>query len=300
MNRYSKYKDSGVEWLGEIPEHWNLHKVGRSFDLIGSGTTPKSGESKYYNQGIISWVITGDLNDSILYESSTKITKQALQDYSTLKIFPKGTLLIAMYGATIGKAALMDFQGCTNQACCALFGSKFIDNKFTLYWFIGQRINIVNLGYGGGQPNISQQTIRSIKISSPPLEEQKKIVYFIDHKLEQINHFISNKQRLIELLKEHKTAIINRAVTKGLNPHAPMKPSGIEWLGEIPEHWEIRKLKYISNIRYGLGQPPKEKEGGLPLIRATNVERGKNCRKRPCICRSRRCTLHSYTYLKRR
>lgn len=95
MKRYPKYKDSGVEWIGEIPEGWEVRKISRSFDLIGSGTTPKSENSEYYDNGTINWIITGDLNDSILEDSSKKITTKALTDCSTLKIYPVGTLLIA-------------------------------------------------------------------------------------------------------------------------------------------------------------------------------------------------------------
>jgi len=104
-------KDSGIEWLGKIPKHWELSKVNWCFSLIGSGTTPKSDNADYYDNGSIDWVITGDLNDGILKTTSKKITQKAVDDCSALNLFPKGTLLIAMYGATIGKVAIMDFDG---------------------------------------------------------------------------------------------------------------------------------------------------------------------------------------------
>lgn len=251
MKPYPAYKDSGIEWIGEIPEGWDMRKVSRSFALIGSGTTPKSNEDQYYQNGDISWIITGDLNDGLLNDSSKKITPKALEDHSTLKIYPKDTLIVAMYGATIGKICMTNFEACTNQACCALSESPYLFNRFTFYWFIANKHNIINMSYGGGQPNISQEIIRSLKITTPSLVEQHSIIIFLDNQTAKIDTLIENKQKQIELLKEERTAIINQAVTKGLNPDVPMRDSGIEWLGEIPEHWEIKKLKYLAkNINY--------------------------------------------------
>ena len=96
-------KDSGVEWLGMIPKEWDKKKINWLFDIIGSGTTPNTSEIKYYEDGTINWLLTGDLNDSFIYETSKKITEKALKEITTLQIYPENTLIIAMYGATIGK-----------------------------------------------------------------------------------------------------------------------------------------------------------------------------------------------------
>ena len=243
--KYESYKDSGVEWLGEIPSNWDLIKVSHSFKLIGSGTTPQSGIAKYYENGEIPWVNTGDLNDSFLKSASKFLTRSALKDHSTLKMYPAGTVLMAMYGATIGKAAILDFEACTNQACCALGNSKIHIPKFGFYWLLGNRKNIISKSYGGGQPNISQEVIKALRISTPPIAEQKRIVEFLDRKTSEIDQAIAKKQRLIELLQEQKVILINQAVTKGLNPNASRRDSGIEWLGEIPECWEVNRLKRL-------------------------------------------------------
>jgi type I restriction enzyme S subunit len=102
MNKYKSYIKSGIEWIGEIPEHWNKLKIGRSFDLIGSGTTPNTNVDKFYNEGNINWLNTGDLNDGYIFETSKKITEFALKETS-LRIFPNDSIVIALYGATIGK-----------------------------------------------------------------------------------------------------------------------------------------------------------------------------------------------------
>lgn len=206
-------KDSGVDWLGEIPKHWELRKIGRSFKIIGSGTTPTSGREEYYQHGNIPWVLTGDLNDDYLSQTSKSITEKAFEEHSALKKFPVGSLVIAMYGATIGRLSLLEIEATTNQACCVLADSSFFSIKFLFYWFLSNRSNIISLSYGGGQPNISQEIIRNIKIPCPSVEEQSDIVKFIDHKCSAINASILKIEKEIELISEYKTSLINETVT---------------------------------------------------------------------------------------
>ena len=127
---------------------------------------------------------------------------------------------------------------------------------------------------GISYPSITSSDLLQIKVPFPSTLEQEDIGAYLDQKTTEIDTLITKKEQLIKLLEEERTAMINQAVTKGLDPNVPMKDSGIDWLGEIPEHWVLVKLKYLTRIRYGLGQPPKQKEGGLPIIRATNVYRG--------------------------
>ena len=231
---YTTYKPSGIAWLGDIPEHWEKWKISRGVLKIGSGTTPSSGNKDFYENGTINWLNTGDFNDGILYECKKKVTPKAIQENSALKLFPKGTLSIAMYGATIGKVCIIQFDATTNQACCNIEEGNVFSNKFLMYWFIGHRPHIVNLSYGGGQPNISQDVIKSLYVPSPNKSEQQKIANFLDYKTAKIDRFIAKKKQLIKLLNEQKAGIINDAVAKGLNPNTKTKPSGIEWLGDIP------------------------------------------------------------------
>jgi len=246
--RYERYKDSGVEWIGEIPEHWNNKKISWIFNIIGSGTTPSTSNLEYYD-GDVPWVNTGDLNDGYLYETSKMITDLALKDYSTLKFYPIDTLLIAMYGATIGKLSITKIIATTNQACCALAQPKNVNIKFIFYWFLANRNHIIAMAYGGGQPNISQNLIKSLRINLPEKHEQNAIVNFLDQKTAEIDDLIADKEKLIELLQEKRQAIITEAVTKGLNPNARMKDSGSEWISEIPQHWNLRRIKYLANVR---------------------------------------------------
>lgn len=248
MGKYKKYKDSGIEWIGEIPEHWGVKKMSYCFENIGSGTTPKSGNSEYYSNGDFNWLQTGDLNNDIINSTSKKITQKALDDYSTLRFYPVYSIVIAMYGATIGKTGILGITTTTNQACCVLSNPKNINSKFVFYWFNSVKKHIISMSYGGGQPNINQEMIRFLKMQLPLLKEQTQIATYLDRKTAEIDELISQKEKLLKLYKEEKTAIINQAVTKGINPNTKLKDSGIDWLGEIPEHWEVKKLKYVVDL----------------------------------------------------
>jgi type I restriction enzyme S subunit len=206
-------KNSGIIWLGEIPEHWELRKIGRSFKIIGSGTTPTAGREEFYQNGSIPWVLTGDLNDNFLFQTSKSVTEKAFEDHSALKKFPAGSLVIAMYGATIGRLSILEIEATTNQACCVLADSNFFSIRFLFYWFLSNRNNIISLSYGGGQPNISQEIIRNIKVPCPTIKEQSDIVKFIDNKCNAIDTSLLHIEKEIELITEYKTSLINEAVT---------------------------------------------------------------------------------------
>jgi type I restriction enzyme S subunit len=248
MEGYPAYKESGIEWIGVIPEHWCVKKITHIFRKIGSGTTPTAGVSKYYDDGEVNWLQTGDLNNGLINKTSKKITQKALSGFSTLKMYPVGSLVVAMYGATIGKVGLLDIETTTNQACCVLAFPNEFSTKFGFYWFVGSKLHIISLSYGGGQPNISQDTISSLRLPIPPLTEQTRIAHFLDQKTAQIDQAIAQKERLIELLKERRQILIHNAVTRGLDPNVRMKDSGVEWIGEVPEGWAIKRLKNVCDM----------------------------------------------------
>ncbi|HBR4539171.1 TPA: restriction endonuclease subunit S [Klebsiella pneumoniae] len=250
---YPEYKDSGVEWLGEIPTSWQMWKLSHAYEVIGSGTTPTSNNESYF-QGDIPWVTTGELREKIIYDTDKKVKESTLQIFSALKIHPAGSVVIAMYGATIGRLGILGVDATTNQACCVMTKSKIINNQYLYYWLQAYRTDIIRLSSGGGQPNINQEKVSSLKVSAPVLNDQTLIVAFLDHETAKIDNLIEKQQQLIELLKEKRQAVISHAVTKGLNPDVPMKDSGVEWLGEVPEHWEVSKFGYISLVVRG-GSP---------------------------------------------
>jgi type I restriction enzyme S subunit len=213
INPNVKLKPSSIDWLGDIPEHWEVKKLFYLFNKISSGTTPKSDDVSYYENGTINWLNTGDLNNTYITETSKKITQKAFDEHSALKVYPKGSIVIAMYGATIGKLGILEIETTTNQACCVLSDIKNVSTLFVFYCLISGQDAILNLSYGGGQPNISQDTLRSFKIPFPPIKEQTQIVEFIEWESNLINEKINTTQQEMALLKEYRQALIFEAVT---------------------------------------------------------------------------------------
>lgn len=207
-------KDSGVKWIGMIPEHWKKNKIMRLFSHIGSGTTPK-GDLYYTDESNgIPWINSGDLNYGFLTKCNKYITEKALNDISTLKKYPINTLMIAMYGASIGKYAISHIEGCTNQACCALYGIKDELNLTYASYLMGPcKQKWIEESFGGTQPNISAEKIKQTWLPLPPLPEQQEIVTYLDSKVANINQLCQAERSQIEKLKEYKQRLISDVVT---------------------------------------------------------------------------------------
>lgn len=284
---YSEYKDSGVQWLGQVPRHWEVWKVAHGFHNTGSGTTPPSNEGAWY-EGSIPWVTTSELREAVIHDTAKRLTKEALETFSALKLFPKGSLAIAMYGATIGRLGIFGISATTNQACCVMYGERALSTRFMYLWFQAFRDQIILLASGGGQPNISQDKIRSVRVACPDVSEQTAIADFLDRETGRIDTLVAKKWRLITLLKEKRTVLISRTVTRGLpeyaarelglEPHTRFKDSGIEWLGEVPEGWALKRVKHLAKVKIGITYSPEDvvSEGeGVLVLRASNIQKGK-------------------------
>ncbi|WP_395065018.1 restriction endonuclease subunit S [Flavobacterium sp.] len=213
INQNKEVKESGIDWMGEIPKHWDIKKISWCFSNIGSGTTPKSGEDEYYFNGYINWLLTGDLNDGEIFETSKKITDKAIEDYTSLKVYPVDSIVIAMYGATIGKLGLLKIETTVNQACCVMSNPLHHTTMFLFYYLFSVKQEIINMSYGGGQPNISQEILKTLRITVPPIEEQEKIVNHIELESSRIDSKIKKTKKLIDLLIEYRSALISEVVT---------------------------------------------------------------------------------------
>ncbi|SOC08265.1 type I restriction enzyme S subunit [Ureibacillus xyleni] len=274
-----EYKNSDIEWYDSIPFSWKKVKIGWLFNLIASGTTPPSNNNIYYD-GSIPWLNTGDLKDGEIESTTKTITEEAIKEYSTLKLYPKGSLVMAMYGATIGKLGITKFETTTNQACCVMAQPINTNSKFIFYWLMGNRKEIINLSQGGGQPNINQNIIKNLKLYLPNHDEQQAIAKYLDQKTSEIDSLIADKEKLIELLEEKRQAIITEAVTKGLNSNVKMKDSGVEWIGEIPEHWEKLRIKNVASISGRIGfrgyttQDIVDEGNGAITLSPSNIQNG--------------------------
>ena len=248
MERYDSYKDSGVDWIGEIPSHWFFVGTNKVYNDLGTGTTPTSDNTEYYSDNGYHWITTTDLNEGIMYDTLSKITEKSVEDYPNLRLYPSGSIYISMYGGRIGKLGVSTFDSYCNQSVCVLPKNDDIIVKFYYYWFLGFQEFVKGMGRGGGQPNINKDMIKSFPTVKIPLPEQQQIVSFLDTKTSLIDSLIEKTQRKIELLKEKRTSLINGVVTKGLNPNVEMKDSGVEWIGEIPSHWGCFEFKFVINL----------------------------------------------------
>ncbi len=237
--------------------NWESWKLAHAYNRIGSGTTPTSGNADYYDDETgTPWITTSELRETYIYQTSSKVTQLALDDFTTLRTYAPNSVFMAMYGATIGRLGISSIPATCNQACCVFESSDKFDNRFLFYWLWHRRTELISLSVGGGQPNLSQQDLKSEKALCPPLATQQRIAAFLDEKTARIDALIAKKQALLERLAEKRQALITHAVTKGLNPAAPMKDSGIEWLGQIPAHWEIKPLKFLVAEQGGLQMGP--------------------------------------------
>lgn len=212
LNPNVEMKQSGVEWIGDVPKHWEVIKTSLAFQGIGSGTTPSTSKKEYYDDNGKYWLQTGDLEDGIVYDTSKKVSNIAIKECN-LTFYPIESIIIAMYGATIGKVGILGIESATNQACCVIPVTKKQIAKYFFYEFLACKPALLIAAIGGGQPNISQDTIKKLKIVIPPINEQTAIASYLDHKCATIDTSISNAQHQIELLQEYKQSLITEVVT---------------------------------------------------------------------------------------
>ena len=243
-------KDSGIEWIGDIPAHWDVKRI-KDIAYLGSGTTPKSSNEKYYD-GTHPWLITGDVQNRLIEQNENFITDLALADIPNLKLYPAKTVLLAMYGGgTIGNVGLMTYPAYINQACCAMIPKSGIYEKYLFYYLRTKYSRIISTGVGGTQINLSQNKIAAYPIAVPPFKEQQTIADYLDTKTAEIDKQINALEKKSDAYQRLKRSLISEVVTRGLNPTAELKDSGIEWIGEIPEHWEIDRVKSFAKTIKG-------------------------------------------------
>jgi type I restriction enzyme, S subunit len=256
--RYPKYKDSGVEWLGEVPEGWEVNRI-KHLAQIESGHTPSRSVEEYWVNCTIPWV---SLNDSSFLRENDYISDTAFRiselgmANSSAHLLPCPAVVFSR-DATVGLCAITTQPMAVSQHFIAyLCGPKLLP-EYLLFSLKAMSQHLERLSLGATIATIGMDDVRSLVSAAPPVSEQKAIIDFVKKEVGKVDELVAEQQRLMELLKEKRQAVISHAVTKGLNPRAPMKPSGIEWLGDVPEHWEVKPLKYVVSLTSG-GTPNKE------------------------------------------
>jgi type I restriction enzyme S subunit len=244
---YEDYQHSGIKWLGSAPKNWKILRMKNIFKSFGSGSTPHSSERKYYDEGDVNWLNTTDLKNSVVYETKNKITKLALAELA-LKVYPRNTLALAMYGQgdTRGSVGLLNVESTTNQAACMMYDTRNAIPKFMLWWFVAQKSNIRKINVGSAQPNMNQDFVRNLFVALPSMKEQQTIADYLDARTAQIDRKIDLLEQKAEKYASLKKSLINETVKRGLNKSTPMKDSGVEWIGQIPAHWEVKRISDIA------------------------------------------------------
>jgi type I restriction enzyme S subunit len=283
FSRYPAYKPSGVEWLGDVPEHWKALPLRRLIRQVTSGTSVNAIDepASHGQAGVLktSCVYTGEFRP----EENKAILESEL-DRATCPVVA-GTLVVSRMNTPdlVGSAGLVKNNDPYLFLPDRLWLVSFqdCDPQFMNYWCKSvsyrSQVQLACSGTSSSMQNLSQDNFYSFIAPLPPTGEQSAIATFLDRETAKIDALIAEQQRLIELLQEKRQAVISHAVTKGLNPNAPMKDSGVEWLGEVPKHWSIKRLKHISpRLTVGIVVNPSSyiSDDGLPFIYGGDIREG--------------------------
>ncbi|HBC3401495.1 TPA: restriction endonuclease subunit S [Vibrio parahaemolyticus] len=256
---YPEYKDSGVEWSDTLPLSWGEVNL-RWISTIYAGGTPSKTNQSFWENGTVPWINSGAVNQGLVTKPSTLITEQAYQN-SSAKWIPKGSLVVALagQGKTKGMVAQLAIDSTCNQSMGAIVPECSEYSRYLYWWITSNYQNIRNMAGGDLRDGLNLEHLGSIQCPQPSIDESVSIANFLDHETAKIDTLIEKQQQLIKLLKEKRQAVISHAVTKGLNPQAPMKDSGVEWCDYIPEHWRIGKLGYFARVGNG-ATPSRENQ----------------------------------------
>lgn len=264
-------KDSGIEWIGKIPQDWQIAKVKHVYSFQ-TGWTPSTSNAAYFD-GDLPWANISDIGKTkTIYDTAKHITEEAVAN-SSMGISPKGSLMYS-FKLSVGDVSFCGTDMYTNEAIATFLPSDKYDLRYLYYaapLFIIKNAN-ENI-YGAKLLN--QELIRNALILNPPYNEQVSVADYLDAKCAEIDALIAAKEKTNALLKERRQSIIYEAVTKGLNPDAPMKDSRVEWIGEIPEHWDVVALKRVATPSTGMTPSkvnPQYWEGDIPWFSSKDIK----------------------------
>jgi len=251
IKRYSSYRDSGVEWIGEIPREWDVTRLKYS-TKINMGQSPKS--EFYGDDGIGFPFLQGNSEFGEFNPTNKLFTKEITKKSSV------GDILFSVRGS-VGEINWSDIEYCIGRGLCSITPIELVD-KYLWYYLHNSKEYFLSISVGSTFVSVNTDDIKNHYSPLPPLNEQKQIVEYLDENTSSIDTLIQSKEKKISLLKEKRTSLINKVVTKGLNPNVEMKDSGVEWIGEIPIHWEVIKTYIITKNLDGKRVPLNSEQRG--------------------------------------
>ncbi len=273
---YPAYKDSGTKWLGVIPQNWEVKRIKFLASFYGGGTPSK--ENLDYWNGDIPWVSPKDMKTEVVNDSEDHITKEALAGSATHLVQPGAVLVVVRSGILKHSipVAINVSPVTLNQDMKAMVPRSDLSPDYLKYLIVGhQEALLVEWRKTGATvESIEHELLVNSCFPIPPLAEQLSIIDLLDRETTEIDGLVAKKERLIELLQEKRAALITRAVTKGLDPNVSMKDSGVEWLGEIPAHWEVKQFRHCCSISEGQIDPRSESFNDRVLIAPNHIESG--------------------------
>lgn len=247
--RYPEYKDSGVEWLGEVPTHWKARPI-KALALLKGGAGFPDAEQGLENEELYFYKV-GSLGQAnakgILQAAPDSISRDTAIRLGAF-VFPAGTLTFAKVGAALLLARIRQLPApsCLDNNMMGMLVSEANDARFVLFAMSLVRFDLI--ANPGAVPSLNASQIEDFQLAVPPLREQTAIATFLDRETAKIDALVAEQEKLIALLQEKRQAVISHAVTKGLDPNVPMKDSGVEWLGEVPAHWEVKRLRHAAEL----------------------------------------------------
>ena len=244
---YPEYKSTDEVWLGNIPANWKVVQIKYIADSVNTGGTPKE-LSSFTEEPEVFWFSPSDFHNGHSLEKANKYVTWRSVNSKDSKIYRANSVLVIGIGATLGKVAHCSKAFSCNQQINVISPNSNVNSFFLMYSLSVQSEQIIQSSNASTIGIMNQEKTKDIAIALPTNKEQQKIASFLDHETAKIDTLIAKQEKLIELLKEKRQAVISHAVTKGLNPNAPMRDSGVEWLGEVPEHWSVKKLSSSSKI----------------------------------------------------
>lgn len=279
MEKYKKYKNSGVEWLGEIPEDWEVKRIKDSITKIGSGVTPKGGSETYVNKGIPLIRSQNVYNDGLRLNNVSFITQEVHNKMKNSQLKPFD-ILINITGASIGRTCVFPKSVKTaniNQHIIYLRVKKKKVDYFA-YYLKSSTIQeyIMNIQAGTSKEALNMSQILNIGLPFPKLKEQTEIANYLDAKTQTIDKKVKLLSEKISTYKDYRKTLINQTVTKGLDKNVKLKNSGINWIGEIPKHWEVKRIKDIFLISRGraIGKTELKDKGLYPVYSSQTKNKG--------------------------